>query len=111
MKASLMSMFLTFAANGEKPALFPFPFKFHLILAAVSVLFFLISFARYKKPYQVIFTIAVPFSLLIWKAEGNRTLYYAIAVIEAVLILAALVSAFIFKSKNEEDDDESAQEE
>lgn len=90
------------AAEVEQPTLFPFPFKIHLLFSCLAVVFFAFQFIKEKKPYQLIMGIAIPVSLLIWVSE-NRTLFYAIGIIEAVLLLAAFVTAIIFKNKNVEE--------
>ncbi len=102
---------LTQQAEIENPTLFPFPFNMHLIFACLATVFFVYRFATQKLPYQLIMAIAIPASLLIWVSE-SRTLFYAVGIIELVLILAALVTSFIFKPKeivnDEEDDDNEA---
>lgn len=57
-------------------------------------------FVKEKRPYQLIMAVAIPLSLVIWASE-SRTLFYAIGAIEVVLIIAALVTAIIFKPKEE----------
>lgn len=103
---------LTQQAEIENPTLFPFPFNMHLIFACLATVFFVYRFATQKLPYQLIMAIAIPASLLIWVSE-SRTLFYTVGIIELVLILAALVTSFIFKPKeivddDEEDDDDEA---
>ena len=87
-------------SSNEVFNLFPFPFSFHIVVAAISFIFFVLSFIRYKKPYQLIFAIAVPLSLLIWKVEDNKTLFYLIGAGEFALILIALITAIVCKPKN-----------
>ena len=92
--------FLTLSAeNTEIFNLFPFPFKFHLVVVIISFIFFAVSFIRYKKPYQLIFAIAVPLSLLIWKVGDNKSMFYIIGAIEFALILIAFITAIIFRPK------------
>ncbi len=57
-------------------------------------------FVREKRPYQLIMAVAIPLSLVIWVSE-SRTLFYAVGAIEVVLIIAALVTAIIFKPQEE----------
>ncbi len=91
--------FLTLSAeNTEIFNLFPFPFKFHLVVVIISFIFFAVSFIRYKKPYQLIFAIAVPLSLLIWKVS-DKSMFYIIGAIEFALILFAFITAIIFRPK------------
>ena len=82
---------LTQQAEIENPTLFPFPFNMHLIFACLATVFFVYRFATQKLPYQLIMAIAIPASLLIWVSE-SRTLFYAVGIIELVLILSALVT-------------------
>ncbi len=106
---------LTQQAEIENPTLFPFPFNMHLIFACLAAVFFVYRFITQRLPYQLIMAIAVPASLLIWVSE-SRTLFYTVGIIELVLILAALVTSFIFKPKeivddeDEDDDDEAVAE-
>ena len=91
-------------ADAETPALFPYPFSFHLVFVLVAAIFFGTSFIKMKRPYQLILTIAVPFSLLIWAANSsnNRTLYYAIGIIALILIAAAFLTSILCKPKKED---------
>lgn len=88
------------ARVSDTPTLFPFPFKIHLIFSIVAFVFFLWRFAGNKRPYQLIMAVAIPLSLVIW-ASDNRVLFYSIGIAEAVLLLAALVTSFIFKDEEE----------
>lgn len=90
------------AAETEAPTIFPFPFSFHLAFAVIGFVFFIISFLKFKRPYQLLFAIGIPFSLLLWAADGNRNLYYGIGIVELIIILGALITSIIFKPKNEE---------
>lgn len=85
-------------AEVEKPNLFPFPFNTHLIFCCLAIVFFAILFSREKKPYQLIMGIAIPFSLVIWLSD-SRTLFYAVGIIELILLLAAFITSIIFKDK------------
>lgn len=85
-------------AEIENPNLFPFPFGLHLVFCAIALIFFGWRFSEEKKPFQVIFAIAIPLSLAIW-LNDSRTWFYTLGIIEVVLILAALVSCFIFRDK------------
>lgn len=91
------------AKAANHPSLFPFPFSTHLIFCCISLVFFIFQFSRQKKPYQLIMGFAIPFSLVMWLSE-SRTLFYAVGITEAVLFIAALVTAIIFKEKNENDE-------
>lgn len=98
---------LTQQAEIENPSLFPFPFKMHLIFACLAAVFFAYRFFTQKQPFQLIMAVAIPASLLIWLSE-SKTLFYAVGIAEAVLILAAIVTSFIFKSKDIADDNDDA---
>lgn len=87
-------------AEIENPNLFPFPFGLHLVFCAIALIFFGWRFSEQKKPFQVIFAIAIPLSLAIW-LNDSRTWFYTLGIIEVVLILAALVSCFIFRDKTD----------
>ena len=86
---------------AENPTIFPFPFPMHIAIVIISVIFFGFRFAVQKKPYQLIFAIAVPISLLLW-VSNNKTLYYTVGIIELILILLAVISTFVFKPKKAE---------
>ena len=83
----------------ENPNLFPFPFKIHLIFAAIALVFFIYRFITDKRPFQLIMAIAIPFSMTIHISE-NRTWFYTVGIIELIFIIAALVSVFICKKNN-----------
>lgn len=90
------------AADAEAPTLFPYPFSFHVTFVIIATLFFGISFAKLKRPYQLILAIAVPFSLLLWVADNNRIFYYAIGVVELLLIAAAFLTSVFLRPKKSE---------
>ena len=79
-------------AEVENTNLFPFPFGMHIT--------FVYRFFTDKKPYQIIFAVAVPLSLTLWASE-SRKWFYIIGAVELVLLLAAFISTFFFKSKPE----------
>lgn len=92
----------TLAAESQTPTIFPFSFNFHLGFAIIGFLFFLISFFKLRRPYQLLFAVGIPLSLLIWLADDNRALYYGIGILELVIILGALVTSILTKPKKEE---------
>ena len=96
-------MFSTIAqiSDTENPTIFPFPFAMHITLAVISVIFFTYRFMVQKKPFQLIFAVAVPLSLLLW-VSNNKTLFYTIGAIELVLILLAFITSIVCKPKKEE---------
>lgn len=101
---NLLNMLSSLAqiSDAEHPSIFPFGFTMHIALAIISVIFFSYRFAVQKKPFQLIFAIAVPISLALWISD-NKTLFYIIGLIELVLILAALISTFVCKPKKTEE--------
>lgn len=88
-------------AEIENPNLFPFPFSMHIGFAIIGLLFFLYRFVTDKKPYQLIFAFAIPFSLTIWLSD-SRAWFYTLGAVEAVLVICAFITTFIFKDKPEE---------
>lgn len=93
-------MFVRMAAgDAETPTLFPYPLPFHIIFAFLAAVFFIYRFASERKPYQLIFALAVPFSLTLWISE-SRTWFYIVGIVELVLVLAAMISVFVFKKKS-----------
>lgn len=89
-------------SDVENPTIFPFPFPMHLALAIISVIFFGYRFAVQKKPFQLIFAIAVPLSLLVWLGN-NKTLFYGLGIAELILIVAAIFTSIFIKPKAAED--------
>lgn len=87
---------MTQQAEVENPSLFPFPFKMHLIFACIGAIFFAYRFFTQRRPFQLIMAVATPLSLIVWISE-SRTVFYGLGIAEAVLILAAIVTSFIFK--------------
>lgn len=78
--------------------LFPFPFTFHLVFSLLAMIFFFLMYGKEKKPYQAIFGVAIPISLAVWISD-SKTVFYAVGVIELILILAAFVVTLIYNSK------------
>jgi hypothetical protein len=74
--------------------IFPLPFSMHLVFALIAFAVFMFQFWRLKRPYQIIMALAVPATLLLYISD-SKAWFYTIGVIEAVLIVAAIVSAFI----------------
>lgn len=89
-------------AEIENPNLFPFPLSMHIVFAVIGLLFFIYRFMTDKKPFQLIFAFAIPFSLTIWLFE-SRTWFYILGATEAVLIICAFVTTFFFKDKPAEE--------
>lgn len=102
---------MTQQSEIEKPTLFPFPFNMHLVFACIGAIFFAYRFFTQRRPFQLIMAVAIPLSLIIWISE-SKTVFYGLGIIEALLILAAVITSFIFKvPENKEsvkDDGESS---
>ena len=84
-----------------QPNLFPFPFQHHLIFCCVALVFFGYLYMKYKKPHQLIMAIAIPFSLVLW-ISTSRVLFYAVGIIEVILLITALVLNIIHRKKHPE---------
>ncbi|MDY4414672.1 MAG: hypothetical protein SPE43_09970 [Ruminococcus sp.] len=84
-----------------QPNLFPFPFQHHLIFCCVALVFFVFLYMKYKKPHQLIMAIAIPFSLVLW-ISTSRVLFYAVGIIEVILLITALVLNIIHRKKHPE---------
>ena len=93
---------LTEQADAEKPSLFPFPYSMHLIFVLISVAFFSYRFIVQKRPYQMIMAAAILASMGVWLSD-NRKVYYGVGLVDVILILAALVTAIIFKNPEDSD--------
>jgi bacteriorhodopsin len=93
-----MITYLAQISDAENPTIFPFPFEMHIALAVISVIFFSYRFAVQKKPFQLIFAIAVPLSLLLW-ISNNKTLFYTVGIVELILILIAFFTSIFVKPK------------
>ncbi len=89
--------------QAQETSLFPFPFSTHIVFSCIAIAFLIFQFAREKKPYQIIISVAVALSLAIWLSD-NRTLFYAIGIAEALLLVAAFVTAIVFKHKELEEE-------
>lgn len=103
---NLSDLFVTMAKQAETtdPGLFPFPYGIHLMFSICALVFFAYRFYTQKRPFQLIMAIAIPLSLILWLSE-NKTFFYAVGIIELVLILAAIVTSFIFKDSSAKSSD------
>lgn len=88
---------LTQQAEVESPSLFPFPFHMHFIFACIGAVFFAYRFYTQRRPFQLIMAAAIPLSLIVWISE-SKTIFYGMGIAETILILAAIVTSFIFKA-------------
>ena len=100
------------AADAEAPTLFPFPFSFHLTFVIIATIFFGVSFARMKRPYQILLALGIPFSLLIWVADAynNRILYYVIGVVEFLILASAFLTSIFLKPEKNQSADSNTEE-
>lgn len=92
----LNSIFTVAAQEMEIPQLFPFPLPLHIGFSIIALVFFLFRFITDKKPYQLIMAIAIPLSLVL-ELSDSRTLYYAVGIVEFILLLSAFITTFFFK--------------
>lgn len=84
-----------------QPNLFPFPFQHHLIFCCIAMVFFAYLYVKYKKPHQLVMAIAIPLTLVLWISE-SRMLFYAIGIIEVLMLITAFVLSIIHKKKHPE---------
>lgn len=87
-------MFLNLFANGVTTAettLFPIGSTRHTVFCVIVSIFFVLQFLRTKRWYQLIMAVAVAFSMIVYIAPENKTLFYTVGIIELILLLAALV--------------------
>ena len=73
------------------PNQFPITQDKHLIFCIIATLLFLLQFIRTKHLYQLVMAIAIPASLLIYVKPDNQAWYYGVGILEAVLLLLALI--------------------
>ena len=99
-------LYLLAQPEVEQPGFFPFPFGLHITFSVIAVIFLIYRFVKQKYPYQLIMTIAVPISLILWLSD-NKTVFYAIGIIELVLMLSAFVSSLFIKNPEEKPETES----
>lgn len=105
---SNLALFMSQTADAET-SLFPFPAEMHYPFVAIAVIFFLVSFIKQKKPYQLIFAIAIPLTLLLkFVTEKERTLFYIFGAVELVLIVIALISVIVCRPKKKEEEPAAA---
>ncbi|MGN1403609.1 MAG: hypothetical protein ACI4XB_04725 [Ruminococcus sp.] len=80
---------------------FPISFTYHLIFCIVAGVFFLIQFIRLRRPYQLILTIAIPASLLIYVGDpSNKTWFHTVGMFEVVLLLGAVVLSIVGRARS-----------
>lgn len=83
-------------ADAEKPGLFPFPAVMHYSFAVVGFIFFLCMFIKHKKLHHLIFTAAIPLTLLLrFISEDNKFAFYLIGAVELLFLIAAFISSIV----------------
>lgn len=78
---------------------FPVSFTYHLVFCVITCAFFILQFLRLRRPYQLILTVAIAGSLLIYVDKTNQTLFHAVGLFELVLLIGALVLSIVFRAK------------
>ncbi|MGN0591829.1 MAG: hypothetical protein ACI4JQ_01120 [Ruminococcus sp.] len=86
---------------------FPISFTWHLVFSILACVFFLIQYVRMKKSYQLLIAIGIPASLCIYIQPEDSTLFYTVGAFEIVLLLGALVFAFIERSHRQQELDDT----
>jgi hypothetical protein len=88
--------------------LFPISFNAHIIFTIIAMLFFLMQFIRQKQVYQILTVIAVPIPLILYK-YATTTVFYAVGIIELILVVAIGIMLF-YTSKKDDDKKKSKKE-
>lgn len=70
----------------------------HIIFCAVACLFFLAQFIRLRNKYQLSMTAAIAASLLVYVSD-NKTWFYCVGILEAVLLVLSAVLLFVDRKK------------
>ena len=89
-------------AEVNEPTLFPFPLSFHIAFVCIGVVFFVFRFLKLRKPYQIILAAAMFCSLALPVSEGNKGLFYLVGAVEALLLIAALVTSIVCQDHSDE---------
>lgn len=69
---------------------FPISFAYHLIFCLAAGIFFIVQYARLRRPYQLIFAIGMLGSLAIYLDTSSKALFHAVGVFELVLLIGAI---------------------
>lgn len=80
--------------------LFPISFNAHIVFTIISVLFFLMQYARHKQPYQLLSAIAIPLPLILY-LNSSKVVFNAIGIIELVLVVVIAVMLFSIGAKED----------
>ena len=71
-------------------SIFPIGMEKHIIFCAIAAVFFILQFIRNKYWYELVLAAAVLCSLLVYVNEST-VWFYGVGVLEAVLLLTAIV--------------------
>jgi hypothetical protein len=82
---------------------FPIPLTYHVIFCAAACIFFIVQYVRTKKSYQLLLAIGIPASLCIYINPENSSLFYSVGVFEAVLLVGAIIFAFIERTRRKQE--------
>lgn len=82
-----------------EPMIFPISQDKHLIFCIIATVLFLLQFIRTKRWYQLVMALAIPASMLIYVQPENKTLYYGVGVLEAFMLLLALILNIVQSAK------------
>ena len=75
-------------------SVFPLPFNIHLGFVILAVILFAVQYYRCRRTYQLLIMIAIPATLLLYINESTAW-HYTIGAVEAVLLLAAIISSVL----------------
>ena len=78
--------------------IFPLSFEIHLAFVCIAIVFFIFRFAKNKRVYQMLMTVAVFLTLLLY-VNTSKLWYYCVGFAELGLMAASIVSAIIDKKK------------
>ena len=86
---------------------FPISMTWHMTFCALACIFFIIQYVRTKKSYQLLMAVAIPASLCIYICPENTSLFHAVGVFEAVVLVGAIVFAFIERSRRKQETEDT----
>ncbi|MEE0022136.1 hypothetical protein [Ruminococcus sp.] len=89
---------------------FPISFAYHLIFCLAAGIFFIVQYARLRRPYQLIFAIGMLGSLAIYLDTSSKALFHTVGVFELVLLIGAIafsISDRVKRRKGTADADEA----
>lgn len=82
---------------------FPISMTWHIAFCTLACIFFIIQYVRTKKSYQLLMAVAIPASLCIYICPENTSLFHAVGVFEAVVLVGAIVFAFIERARRRQE--------